>query len=264
MKERRPAELIRRAPTRSLAPARQQRQAHDEFGAGNLFAPVTFAPNATGVQVKICGLTNEEDACAAIATGADALGFNFYPGSARALDPDRDFDWIRRLPRPIQRVAVAVNPDRALVDRLLATGAIDLIQLHGDESEAFCAELRAAGIPFVKAIRVRDAASLERLERFGSPAILLDAYRGDAFGGTGHRLDWTLARRLVDEGQYSVILAGGLTPENVAEAIAEVRPAGVDVASGLERPGEPRRKDPARMAAFFAAVRQARTLIAQS
>lgn len=225
---------------------------------------MTFPPEAKGTQVKICGLTNEEDAQGAIALGAEALGFNFYPPSPRALDPRRDLPWIGRLPRSTQRVAVTVNPGRGLIDRLLASGAIDLIQLHGDEAEAFCAELRAAGIPFVKAVRVRDARSLEDTERYGCPAILLDAYRGEAFGGTGHRLDWTLARRFVDAGSCRVILSGGLGPENVAEAIRQVRPAGVDVASGVERPGEPRRKDPVRMAAFIAAVRQAEKTLPQS
>lgn len=225
---------------------------------------MTFAPDARGVQVKICGLTNEEDANAAIALGAEALGFNFYPPSPRALDLDRDLDWIGGLPRSVQRIAVTVNPSRPLVDRLMASGALDLIQLHGDETEAFCGELREAGIPFVKAIRVRDASSLAGAGRYGCPAILLDAYRGDAFGGTGHRLDWTLARRFVDERRCHVVLSGGLLPGNVAAAIAQVRPAGVDVASGVECPGEPRRKDRERMAAFLAAVRQAEEAAAQS
>lgn len=223
-----------------------------------------FAPDARAVQVKICGLTNEEDANAAIALGADALGFNFYPPSPRALDPARDLEWISRQPRSIQRVAVTVNPDRELIDRLMSSGAIDQIQLHGDETEAFCAGLQEAGIPFVKAIRVRDARSLEGTQRYGCPAILLDAYRGDAFGGTGHRLDWTLARRFVDERRCRVILSGGLLPENVADAVSQVRPAGIDVASGVERSGEPRRKDPARLAAFISAVRMAEKAIAQS
>lgn len=225
---------------------------------------MNFAPDAKGVQVKICGLTNEEDALAAIALGVDALGFNFYPPSPRALDLNRDLDWIGRLPRSAQRIAVTVNPGRPLVDQLMASGALDLIQLHGDETEAFCGELRGAGIPFVKAIRVRDASSLGGTERYGCPAILLDAYRGDAFGGTGHRLDWALARRFVDERRCHVILSGGLLPGNVASAIAQVRPAGVDVASGVERPGEPRRKDPDGMAAFLAAVRDGERAIAQS
>lgn len=228
------------------------------------FAPVTFATNAKGVQIKLCGLTNAEDANAAIALGVEALGFNFYPPSPRALDVVRDLDWIGRLPSSVQRIAVTVNPSRSLVDRLMASGALDLIQLHGDETEAFCGELREAGVLFVKAVRVRDVSSLADVERYGCPAILLDAYRGDAFGGTGHRLDWALASRFVQERRCHVILSGGLRPENVAAAIAEVRPAGVDVASGVERPGEPRRKDLARMAAFIAAVRRPQETIAQS
>lgn len=220
---------------------------------------MTFPPTLHRAQVKICGLTNEEDARAAISLGADALGFNFYPRSSRALDPAVDLAWILRLPPSVQRVAVTVNADRPLIDLLLASGAIDLIQLHGDEDEAFCRKLRRDSVPYIKAIRVRDASSLERPERFGCPALLLDAFQVGAFGGTGQRLDWTLARRFVEQcgSAIRVILSGGLAPENVGDAIREVRPPGVDVASGVERAGEPRRKDPARMEAFIAAVRAA-------
>lgn len=227
---------------------------------------MTFPPDSRRVQVKICGLTNPEDALAAIALGADALGFNFYPKSSRALDLDRNAAWIRALPPGFQKIAVTVNPSRDLIDRLLTAGAADLIQLHGDEDEAFCAALARDGIPFVKAIRVRDESSLANPERFGGPAILLDAFQPGAFGGTGHRLDWALARRFVDAhgARLRVILSGGLDPDNVGEAVRDVRPAGVDVASGVERAGDARRKDPERMRAFIAAVRLAEAVLAQS
>ena len=129
---------------------------------------MTFPPDSQRVQVKICGLTNPEDALAAIELGADALGFNFYPKSSRALDLDRDAAWIRALPAGFQKVAVIVNATRDLIDRLLAAGAADLIQLHGDEDEAFCAALARDGVSFVKAIRVRDEASLANPARFGA------------------------------------------------------------------------------------------------
>ncbi len=206
------------------------------------------------VRVKICGLTCREDAVLAVELGADALGFNFYPGSSRCLDLDTDLGWLRDLPATTRRVAVVVNAGRPLLERLLRERLVDSVQLHGDEEEAFCAALGADGVPFAKAIRVRDAAALERPERFHTDDLLLDAYQPGAFGGTGHRVDWTLAadftRRQSALGRR-VILSGGLTPENLAEAIRRVRPFAVDVASGVEAPGNPRRKDAARLREFI-------------
>ena len=120
--------------------------------------------------------------------------------------------------------------------------------MHGDEDETFCQALRAAGLPFIKAIRVRDEESLAAPERFGTDHLLLDAYRPDAYGGTGHTLDWAVAARFA-----------AAHPENVAEAVRRVRPFAVDVASGVEGAAGPRRKDPAKMRDFIAAVRAVRT-----
>ncbi len=211
-------------------------------------------------RVKICGLTNLEDTALALELGADALGFNFYPRSSRYLGPDIDLGWIRELPAGVRRVAVVVNAESSMIRRLLDEQVVDSVQLHGDEEEDFCAGLRASGVRFAKAIRVRDALSLERSERFHTRDLLLDAYRPDAFGGTGHRVDWTLAADFVARQTAlgkRVILSGGLTPGNVAEAVLRVRPYAVDVASGVEESGNPRRKNPALLREFFAAIRAA-------
>ena len=177
-----------------------------------------------------------------------------------ALDLARDGGWLRKLPAGIRRVAVLVNAPFALAERLIGEGIVDGVQLHGDEDEAYCLRLKAARLPFIKAIRVRDEAALLRPERFGTDHLLLDAFRPDAYGGTGHTLDWTLAARFAAEGRAAArrtILSGGLVPGNVAEAVAHVRPDAVDVASGVEGAAGPRRKDAERMRGFFAAVRSA-------
>lgn len=220
-----------------------------------------FPPTEPGrVRVKICGVTHPDDAEFALALGADALGLNFYPGSPRCLDPVRDAGWLRALAGTVQRVAVLVNAPRAEIDRLLGDGLVDFVQLHGDEDVAFCEALAAAGVPFAKALRVRGEESLRAAGTFGTPWIVLDAFEPGAYGGTGRTVDWTLAARCVREGAPAgrrVILSGGLRPENVASAIREVRPFGVDVASGVEKTHDRRRKDPARLEAFFSEIRTA-------
>jgi phosphoribosylanthranilate isomerase len=206
------------------------------------------------VRVKICGLTNEEDARAAVALGADALGFNLWPGSRRYIDLDRASSWIRGLPPFVTRVAVLVNFPLDEARRIAAHPAIDAVQFHGDEDEDYCAEFAAGGSPFIKAIRVRDAASLDHADGFSTPSILLDADAGAAYGGTGKKVDPLLA---ADAGKrfpgLQVVLAGGLNPENVAEAVRMARPYAVDVASGVE--SEPGKKDHGKMDRFISAVR---------
>ena len=209
----------------------------------------------TRVRVKICGLTNEEDARAAIALGADALGFNLWPGSRRYIDLDRASSWMRGLPPFVARVAVLVNFPIEEARRIAAHPAIDAVQFHGDEDESYCAQFAAGGSPFIKAIRLRDAASLDHADGFSTPTVLLDADAGAAYGGTGTRqLDPVLAaearRRFPG---LTVVLAGGLRPDNVAEAVRVARPYAVDVASGVEN--EPGRKDHAKMSRFIAALR---------
>jgi phosphoribosylanthranilate isomerase len=165
--------------------------------------------------------------------GADALGFNFFPGSSRALDPADALPWIRDLGSSVLRVAVVVNPDGDLLAKLLAADCFDWIQFHGDETPEFCA---AAGFKsWVKAIRVMDKDVLEKALEFETPELLLDAWHASAYGGTGKRLDWDLVRGFVARNpDRKFLLAGGLTAHNVRQAVRIVRPHGVDVASGVE------------------------------
>lgn len=225
------------------------------------------APARRRTRVKICGLTHPGDAALAVELGADALGLNFYEKSPRALDLARDGGWLRALPAGVRRVAVLVNGPFALAERLTGEGLADAVQLHGDEDEAYCLRLQSARIPFIKAIRVRDASALRHPERFGTDHLLLDAFRPDAYGGTGHTLDWTLAAAFTAEGHAAArhtILSGGLHPGNVAGAVLQVRPEAVDVASGVEGTDGPRRKDAERMRAFIEAVRSADKKISPS
>ena len=208
------------------------------------------------VRVKICGVTNREDALAAIALGADALGFNLFPGSKRFLDLDREAAWIQALPPFVTRVAVLVNLPLDDARRIAGHPEIDLVQFHGDEDAAYCAEFARLGRPFVKALRLRDAAAVEMADRFATPHVLLDAHAGAAFGGTGTLIDLALAAECVRRHPaLRIILAGGLKPENVGAAVRAVRPYAVDVASGVEADGDARRKSAERMSRFFAAIR---------
>lgn len=206
------------------------------------------------VRVKICGVTHPDDAALAAEFGADALGLNFYARSPRCLDVDRDAAFLRALPAGVRRIGVLVNAPLAFIERLLGEGVVDAVQLHGDEDETYCRALQTAGLPFIKAIRVRDEQSLAAPERYGTTHLLLDAFRPEAYGGTGHSLDWSLAAKFA-AAHPETILSGGLHPGNVAQAVATVSPFAVDVASGVEGEAGPRRKDPAKMRAFFAAVR---------
>ena len=209
--------------------------------------------NRARVRVKICGVTNEEDALAAIELGADALGFNLWPGSKRCIDLDRATSWMRGLPPLVTRVAVLVNVPLDEARRVAAHPAIDTVQFHGDEDEGYCAQFAAGGHTFIKALRIRDAASLENLDRFSTPSILLDADAGAAYGGAGRQLDPALAAEAARRfPEANIILAGGLNAENVAEAIRVARPYAVDVASGVE--AAPGRKDQAKLTRFFAAA----------
>lgn len=209
------------------------------------------------IRAKICGLTNADDARTAIDAGADALGFNFWTGSRRFVEPADSLPWIVALPAGVTRVAVMVDPDFSHALRIGESPGIDALQLHGNETPDFCARLVGAGHRLIKAIRVRDDASLVDALRFPTEIpLLLDAYKTGEPGGTGTTLDWTLAAAFVqDHPDRRILLSGGLTPENVTDAARRVRPFGVDVASGVELTGQPRRKDPSRLRAFLTAIR---------
>jgi phosphoribosylanthranilate isomerase len=202
------------------------------------------------VRVKICGVTRLEDALLAVRLGADALGFNFWPGSRRFLAPAAAREIVRRLPPLVTAVGVFVDPSRDEVLRAVAASGVQVAQLHGDEPPSLCSALP---LPVVKAIRVRDAASLEALAAYdGLAGLLLDA-PSPGFGGSGATFDWTLAAAAA--AARPVILAGGLGPANVAEAVRAVRPFAVDVASGVE--SAPGVKDGELMRRFIEAAKEA-------
>jgi len=205
-------------------------------------------------RVKICGITTWDDARWSIDLGASALGFNFYPPSPRSISPAEAWSIIRRLPPFVQAVGVFVNWPPLVVDAMARAVRLGAVQLHGAESPGEVAELgRKRRV--IKAVTVKRGFRPASLRRYrGADAILLDGFARGLHGGTGRTLDWALARAA---GRHArIILAGGLTPENVAEAIRAAEPYAVDVASGVEaRPG---RKDHAKLRALFAAVESAR------
>lgn len=202
------------------------------------------------LRVKICGITRVSDACAAVEAGADALGFMFYEPSPRNLAPEAAAAIIRELPPFIARVGVFVNAEADTVKRIAETCGLDTLQLHGEETPEYCAQF--SGYRVVKAFRVRDESSLFALRSYSVSAWLLDSYVADQHGGTGAKFNWDLAITAKSYG-CPVILAGGLTPENVAEAVRQVRPYALDVSSGVE--SAPGVKDHAKVAAFIRAAK---------
>jgi phosphoribosylanthranilate isomerase len=189
---------------------------------------------STSMRVKICGMTRAEDIQAAASAGADALGFVFYPPSPRAVAMAQAATLIAAVPPFVTSVGLFVNPDVELIDRVCSEVDLDLLQFHGDESAQECA-LLAAGMRWFKAIRMRPEmnvlAEMQSYADAGASGVLLDAYQPGVPGGTGSTFDWT---RVPNERPLPLILAGGLTPENVAEAIAVVQPWAVDVSGGVE------------------------------
>lgn len=204
-----------------------------------------------GIRVKICGITALEDALAAVEAGADLLGFNFYPKSPRYLTPEACVRLVASLPAPVLKVGVFVNEPAGDVARILAECGLDLAQLHGDEPPG---ELQSLGGRAFKAFRGLGQQHAEFAAAGpGAPAFLIDGYSPALYGGTGQTADWSAARAIAE--QYPILLAGGLTPENVGVAIAQAQPWGVDVASGVE--SAPGRKEHARVHAFIQAAKQA-------
>jgi phosphoribosylanthranilate isomerase len=202
-------------------------------------------------KVKFCGITNPHDADAAIAAGAWALGVILWPGSPRRCRRDVAVEIAAAHRRHVQIAGVFVNPTLDQVTRAAEEIGLTMVQLHGDEGPAFCAEVaRRTGCRVIKAARVRSGADIQSLTSFHTDFHLLDSYTRGVPGGTGETFAWELARAHGRE--IPVILSGGLTAENVGEAIAAVRPHAVDVASGVEI--APGRKDHARLREFAAAV----------
>jgi len=202
------------------------------------------------VKVKICGITNLDDALHAAACGADALGFVFYAGSPRFVAPADVAMICAELPPFVSRVGLFVNEAPERIREIAGQCGLDVLQLHGDEPPEVCT---LPPFRVIKGVRPRTLADLPALSSYPVSALLVDAAVPGQYGGTGQRADWHLAREIV--ARHRVILAGGLVPANVAEAVREVRPYGVDVSSGVE--ASPGRKDPEKVAQFMRMAREA-------
>ena len=200
--------------------------------------------------IKVCGLTRLDEALACSELGVQWLGFNCFRGSKRYLPPEAIATIIQQLPSEVKTVGVFVNSSSTEIEEILQQTGMHLAQLHGDESPDFANALQ---VPWFRAFRVMDDLAEEEIRSYGQELFLLDAAQTGQYGGTGHAFDWKVATRLRDHGK--LLLAGGLQPDNVKEAVLQVRPFGVDVASGVE--SAPGRKDPQKVANFIAAVAQA-------
>jgi phosphoribosylanthranilate isomerase len=205
------------------------------------------------VRVKICGITSEVDAEAAVEAGANLIGFNFYPKSPRRISEEDAAKIRAKLPRKVKAVGIFVNRLPADVIALRSSLELDAVQLHGDEPPEAVAEI-APVVSVIKAFRVEPEFPLTTLDKYPHAfAFLFDAAHTGQYGGSGHITDWGVARRAASN--HRIILAGGLKVENVAAAVRIVRPYGIDVASGVE--SSPGKKDPGRLREFIQEVRRA-------
>jgi len=210
----------------------------------------------TRVKVKICGVRTTEEALASIEAGADALGFNFWPHSARYVTAKSASEVIKNISPISCKVGVFVNEEANRITDIASELGLNAVQLHGDESPEFCQRL--GPIKTIKAIRVAPDFDLSLIEQYRVDMVLLDSSIEGRYGGTGRRFDWSIAieaKRLAP-----IILAGGLTTENVWDAITQVRPAAIDVCSGVE--SEPGRKDLEKLRRFMAIVARGNAFIA--
>ena len=202
------------------------------------------------ILTKICGLTSLAGALHCAEAGADAIGINFYPLSKRFHPLDEAALWLGQLPPGLIRVAVLVNAPDAEVHRIATSGLIDVLQFHGDESPETIGAARRFGLPVIKALPLLPGTTAASLLAWPADALLLDAHAPGVYGGTGHTIDWTHAAAIIAAlAPRSVILSGGLTPDNLTAAVQQTHPAAVDTASGVE--WAPGRKDPAKVLAFI-------------
>lgn len=201
------------------------------------------------LKVKICGITNLDDALAAVASGADALGFVFYKGSPRHIPPDSARDIIKKLPPFITTVGVFADESTDETERIAQYASIDVVQLHGNESPRMCMLDRKV----IKAIRVKELSDLDPLENYNVSAFLLDAYADESLGGTGLIFNWDIAVAAKQFGR--IILAGGLNPDNIQKAVRLVGPYAVDASSGVEE--KKGKKDHNRMKIFIELAKSA-------
>lgn len=203
------------------------------------------------VRVKICGVRSLAESLCALDCGVDALGFNFWPKSPRYIEPEEARGIIDRLPPLISCIGVFVNESSEHVLEVAGIAGINIVQLHGDESPEFCRELDS--LKLIKALRVGEGFEPGSIAQYPVSAVLLDTNIKGSYGGTGRRFDWRVA---IEAKQFArIILAGGLNIDNVAEAITEVKPFGIDVCSGVE--AEPGRKDLDKLRQFMTEVRRA-------
>jgi phosphoribosylanthranilate isomerase len=207
-------------------------------------------------KIKICGITNFEDASAAAKLGASFLGLNFFENSARYLDPDEGAKLANKIKNEfpdLPLVGVFVNESVEKVKLITEICELDILQLHGEESPEFCQQFE---IPVWRAFQVKNENSLDDLQQFLKlDGIVLDAFKKGEFGGTGQTFDWELIHKVRDELPF-FILAGGMNPKNVGRAIEQLRPNVVDLASGVEVNDEPRKKDLRKMEELFEVVKK--------
>jgi phosphoribosylanthranilate isomerase len=180
-------------------------------------------------KIKICGITNLKDALMAAKLGADAIGFVFAK-STRRITPEKAGDIVLKLPWKLVRIGVFVNEKPERVNRVVRVCGLDLVQLHGDETPAYCKKISSR---IIKAVRIKSKKDIEKIKKYKVAAVLLDAYSKSKYGGTGKTFDWNLAKN-VKRSKVPVILSGGLNEKNIMEAIKKVRPYAVDVSSGVE------------------------------
>lgn len=200
------------------------------------------------IKVKICGITNIQDAQTAVELGADMLGFNFYPQSPRYIRPEDAIGIIRKLPTFVDSVGLFVNAPLEQIKAIAETGYFNWIQLHGDETPQICSKVHFSNIRTIKAVRVKTQADIEKAKDYYTYAVLLDAYSSESYGGTGNQFDWGWIKDVPKR----IFLAGGITPDNVADAI-RTGVYGIDICSGIE--SEPGKKDPEKMQSLFDTIR---------
>jgi phosphoribosylanthranilate isomerase len=202
-------------------------------------------------KIKICGITNEEDALLASRLGADMLGFVFYPKSKRYVTPEKVSDITKKLPPYVAKVGVFVNEKRDSALEIARLAKIDILQFHGDETPEYCGPF-IGDFKIIKAFRLEAKEDLDRINDYNVDFYLLDTYAPDTAGGTGKTFDWSIIKDF--EFSKPVILSGGLTSDNVEDAIRKTAPYGVDVSSGLEM--SPGKKDAGKMKRFMKNVRR--------
>jgi len=203
------------------------------------------------VKVKICGLTNYEDASTAMQMGADLLGFNFYPKSPRYIAPIKAAEIINNLSAFVDIAGVFVNASLDQIQEIIARCQLNWVQLHGDESSQFCRSLFSHNVKTMKALRIRKAADIDKAGKFFTDAILLDAYQRGKYGGTGIAFDWNIIGHI----NKRIFLAGGINPDNVVAAI-KLGVYGIDVCSGIE--SAPGKKDHKKMKELFENIKHLR------